>query len=112
MAENVTRETGASVEEFLQGVEHGGRREDALALVELMRRVGFSPRKGNPALYFTAKGDRFREILPRLGKHKMGGSCLYVTRLSNVDLGVLEELVAASWARAGERWGEDEGGRA
>lgn len=143
MAENITRETDASVEAFLQGVEHAGRREDAFALLELMRRVtgvepkmwgpsiigfgkyhyrydsgregdmlrvGFSPRKANLALYFTAKGDRFRELLPRLGKHKMGGSCLYVTRLANVDPGVLEELVATSWERAREVWGENEGG--
>lgn len=139
MAENITRETDASVEDFLAKVEHPGRRQDAFALVEVMRRVtgvepkmwgpsiigfgkyhyrfesgregemlrvGFSPRRANLALYFTAKGDRFKEILPRLGKHKTGGSCLYVTRLNNVDLGVLEELVAASWERGREVWGD------
>ena len=139
MAENSTQETSASVADFIAGVEHDGRRADALALVELMRgvtgveprmwgpsmvgfgkyryrydsgregemlRVGFSPRKSNLALYLIAKGDEFDGLLARLGKYKAGASCLYVNRLKDVDVGVLEALVRNSWQSAREKYGE------
>jgi hypothetical protein len=61
-------------------------------------RIGFSPRKANLALYLTRKGDGHAALLARLGKHRTGVSCLYVNRLADVDLAVLESLVAASWA--------------
>lgn len=51
MAENLTRETEASVEAFLDGVEHRGRREDAYVLLDLMRRVtGTLPKMWGPAI--------------------------------------------------------------
>lgn len=58
--------------------------------------VGFSPRKANTTLYIMDGFDAYDEILGRLGKHKIGKSCLYVTRLANVDMDVLRELVQAS----------------
>lgn len=65
--------------------------------------VGFSPRKANLALYVLGYGGGTDELLARLGKHKTGVSCLYITKLADVDLGVLEELV-----RAGYRYAMDE----
>lgn len=51
MTENQTRETDASVEEFLEGVEHRGRRDDAYVLLELMRRAtGVEPKMWGPAI--------------------------------------------------------------
>ena len=51
MSENVTRETGASVEAFLDSVEHPRRRDDAYALLELMQRVtGVQPKMWGPAI--------------------------------------------------------------
>ena len=38
------------------------------------------------------------EMLSRLGKHKMAKACLYVTRLKNIDLAVLEELIRDNMA--------------
>ncbi|MBE7543936.1 MAG: DUF1801 domain-containing protein [Bryobacteraceae bacterium] len=58
--------------------------------------TGFSPRKQDLTLYIMAGFDRYDELMAKLGKYKTGKSCLYLKRLSDVDLGVLRELVAAS----------------
>jgi hypothetical protein len=58
--------------------------------------TGFSPRKANLSIYIVP-GYRFPEMqekLSRLGKHKLGKSCLYINKLADVDLAVLEEIVA------------------
>ena len=60
--------------------------------------VGFSPRKASLTLYLTAGFSRYGELLGRLGKHRTGKSCLYINRLSDVDLKVLRTLVTASVA--------------
>jgi len=57
-----------------------------------MCRIGFSPRKAELVLYvLTGKPDQ-EPLLARLGKHKTGKSCLYVKKLADVDLAVLEEI--------------------
>lgn len=58
--------------------------------------TGFSPRAQNITLYIMAGFDQYDVLLARLGKHKIGKSCLYIKRLTDVDLTVLEELVALS----------------
>jgi len=59
--------------------------------------VAFAPRRRELALYVMAGRDqRVEGLLQRLGKHRTGKSCLYVKRLSDVDLVVLEQIVAAS----------------
>ncbi len=51
MAENKTKETGVAVEEFIAQVEHNTRREDAIVLDELFRRVtGWTPRMWGPTI--------------------------------------------------------------
>jgi hypothetical protein len=60
--------------------------------------VGFSPRKKNLTLYVDPNS--FPELLEDLGKHTTSVSCLYVNKLEDVDLAVLEQLVAASFERA------------
>lgn len=64
--------------------------------------VGFSPRKQNLTLYVDPKS--FPELLEDLGKHNVSVSCLYVNKLDDVDLEVLEELIAASYKRAREQY--------
>ena len=71
-----------------------------------MLHVGFSPRKGNLALYLTSKPATYEAHLSHLGKHKTGASCLYINKLADVDLQVLESLVADSWASARAEFGE------
>jgi hypothetical protein len=58
--------------------------------------TGFSPRKQDLTLYIMAGFDRYDELMAKLGRYKTGKSCLYLKRLSDVDLGVLRELVTAS----------------
>lgn len=59
-------------------------------------RIGFSPRKRNLTLYVMTGFDGHAELMAKLGKYKTGKSCLYVTRLSDVDRDVLRALMQAS----------------
>ena len=61
-----------------------------------MARIGFSPRKANIVLYITDGFANYAELMTKLGKHKLGKSCLYIKRLSDVDEVVLEQLCAES----------------
>jgi hypothetical protein len=65
--------------------------------------VGFAPRKSALVLYVMPGFADYEELLGRLGKHKTGKSCLYLKRLADVDLTVLEALVRASVAAMRER---------
>lgn len=58
--------------------------------------TGFSPRQAALSIYVLPGFARYQELLQRLGKHKAGKACLYVKRLTDIDLAVLEELVRAS----------------
>lgn len=56
--------------------------------------TGFSPRKANLSLYILTGLDKSAAQLKKLGKHSTGAGCLYIKRLSDVDVKVLEELIA------------------
>jgi hypothetical protein len=58
--------------------------------------TGFSPRKQSLTLYITPGFNGQQDLLDRLGKHKLGKVCLYIKKLSDVDMQVLEELIARS----------------
>ena len=60
--------------------------------------TGFSPRKQNLTLYIMSGFSRYSEILNRLGKYKTGKSCLYINKLDDIDMNVLEELITESVA--------------
>lgn len=137
MTENKTKPTEASVADFLAGVEPARKRDDALALDRLFRRVtgwqprlwgpsmigygayhyvydsgregdflatGFSPRKTSLVVYIMPGYADFGDILARLGKHKLGKSCLYINKLSDIDESVLEELIRAGLDDLASRW--------
>ena len=55
--------------------------------------TGFSPRKSNLSLYIMPGYQDLDDYLKRLGKHKMGKSCLYMNKLADIDMAVLKELV-------------------
>lgn len=60
--------------------------------------TGFSPRKQNLTLYMMQGFDGMQDLLVGLGKHKVsGGSCLYINKLSDVDMDVLQKLVKTSY---------------
>ena len=73
-----------------------------------MCRAGFSPRKAAMTLYLMGHYcDRQPEadaLFARLGKYKTGKSCLYVNKLADVDLDVLEQLIVLSWDVMNERY--------
>ncbi len=140
-AENKTHETAVSVEDYIADLPTERRREEAVVLDALFRRVtgvaprmwgpsiigygsyhyrydsgregdaprdGFSPRKAQLVLYLVVDwgGQRAEAeaLLARLGKYSQGVSCLYLNKLADVDMGVLEQLVALSHAVMGERY--------
>jgi hypothetical protein len=59
-------------------------------------RIGFSPRKANFSLYLTGVIKKQEALLKKLGKHKTGVGCLYINKLEDVDIEVLQELIEAS----------------
>jgi hypothetical protein len=56
-------------------------------------KVGFSPRKANLSLHLVIDMQQQADTLKKLGKHKIGGGCLYINTLADVDIKVLEQLV-------------------
>lgn len=61
--------------------------------------AGFSPRKQNLTLYLMPGIDDYSDLLKKLGKHKTGKGCLYINKLTDVDLPTLKELVKRSVKR-------------
>ncbi|WP_170412782.1 DUF1801 domain-containing protein [Ruegeria arenilitoris] len=74
-----------------------GREGDFLA-------TGFSPRKSALSIYIMPGYADFGDILTRLGKHKLGKSCLYVNKLADIDLDVLSELIRAGLKDLDQHW--------
>jgi hypothetical protein len=60
--------------------------------------VGFSPRKQNLTLYIMPGFADYAGLLDKLGKHKTSVGCLYINKLADVDLAVLEKLIQQSFA--------------
>jgi hypothetical protein len=59
-------------------------------------RIGFAPRKTKLVIYFMDGLKKHNELLADLGKHKTGKSCLYIKRLSDIDLTVLKKIIQQS----------------
>lgn len=55
--------------------------------------IGFSPRKQNLSIYIMPGYQDFSHLLKKLGPHKTGKSCLYIKRLSEIDLNVLKQII-------------------
>jgi hypothetical protein len=60
--------------------------------------IGFSPRKQAIALYMMLGGFESEKMLARLGKYTRGKGCLYIKRLSDVNLSTLQEMIHSSIA--------------
>ena len=67
-------------------------------------RVAFSPRKAKLVCYLKLESIGAEPLLARLGKHSTGKGCLYINKLSDIDLGVLERLVADSYQAMAEAY--------
>jgi hypothetical protein len=71
--------------------------------------TGFSPRKAEISVYVMTGYAELDGQLARLGKHKLGKSCLYIKRLSDVDAQVLAEIIRAGLSNLANRWPVDAG---
>ncbi len=133
MAENKTRPTDASVDEYIASRASAQQRTDCRELMALFRKVTRkSPKMWGPSIvgygscrytyesgrtgemplaafairgrdlvvYLDAEGEEQRSLLSKLGKHKMGKSCLYFRQLADLDKSTLEKLVVGSIAEA------------
>jgi hypothetical protein len=67
--------------------------------------VSFSPRKSALTIYIMPGFSSFCGLMKKLGKHKAGGSCLYIKRLEDVDMRVLGELIARTFAAMKKKYG-------
>ena len=59
--------------------------------------IGFYPRKGKITVYLMDGTVRYSELLARLGKHTTSRVCLYIKRLSDIELPILEQIVQQSY---------------
>lgn len=60
-------------------------------------KIGFSPRKQNLTLYVLRGGEEnYKDLLDQMGLHSCGKGCLYIKRLSDVNVEVLKELIKRS----------------
>jgi len=125
MAETKTKPTASSVEAFIDKVPNEEVRDDCYTLIKLMQKItgsppvmwgpsiigfgkyhykyesghegeicltGFSPRKPNITIYAAVQAP----LMKKLGKHKATKACIYIKKLADVDLKVLEKLVTDS----------------
>lgn len=59
--------------------------------------IGFYPRKGKITVYLMDGTTRHAELLARLGKHTITGYCIYIKRLGDIELPVLEQIMQNSY---------------
>lgn len=67
--------------------------------------VGLASRKAAITVYLGLSLEEAAELLAKLGKHTTGKGCIYIKRLADVDLKVLEKLVAEGYARIKQTYG-------
>lgn len=67
-------------------------------------RIGFSPRAKELVVYLSDGYEQRGDLLARLGKHRIGKSCLYIKKLADLDMAVLEQLIAASLLAMDEKY--------
>lgn len=58
--------------------------------------VGFSPRKAKISLYFAPGETKREELLKDFGKHTTGKGCVYINKVADIDIAVLQELIKQS----------------
>jgi hypothetical protein len=122
-----TKETNASVEDFINSVKNEVMRKDSFTILKMMQKaskekpkmwgssmigfgnkiykspasgrevewfkIGFSPRKANFSLHLVLDIKKYAAEMKKLGKHKTGVGCLYINKLDDVDLKILEKLI-------------------
>jgi hypothetical protein len=59
--------------------------------------TGFSPRKGALVFYLSSQYQDREELLSKLGKHKVSKACVYVRKMADIDIAVLEKMIRNSF---------------
>ena len=129
LADIKTKETSASVKNFINAIADEQIRKDCFSIIKMMEKatrtkakmwgsaiigfgnliykspktgrevewfkIGFSPRKANLSIYLMGL-QAHADNLKKLGKHKVGGGCLYINKLSDVDIKVLEKMITTA----------------
>ncbi|HMU47384.1 MAG TPA: DUF1801 domain-containing protein [Chitinophagaceae bacterium] len=129
LVEIKTKETKASVKDFINSVSGDQKIKDSFTILKMMEKVtkekpkmwgssiigfgnliyqspstgrqvewfkiGFSPRKANITIYLMDM-KKHSEALKKLGKHKIGGGCLYINKLEDIDTKVLEKMISVA----------------
>ncbi len=67
--------------------------------------TGFSPRKQSMVVYIMPGLSEYGDLMAKLGKYKTGRSCLYINKLEDVDMKVLETLIRKSVAFMKKKYG-------
>lgn len=67
--------------------------------------TGFSPRKQNITIYIMPGFQNYAELMEKLGKCKTSVSCLYIKRLSDINIEVLKQLIQASVEQMKKKYG-------
>ena len=70
----------------------------------IMLTTGFSNRKQAITLYIMNGFKRYDELMNKLGKYKTGKSCLYIKRLSDIDINILSDLISQSVKAVEEKY--------
>jgi hypothetical protein len=137
MAENKTKATDASVDDYIASRANAHQQADCRELMALLKKVtrqaprmwgpsivgygsyryiydsgrsgeapltGFAIRGRELVVYLVADGQAGRSLLSKLGKHKLGKSCLYFKQLADLDKSILEKLVVSSVADVKRRY--------
>ena len=137
MAENKTKPTGASIDDYIASRANAQQHADCRELMALLKKVtrqtprmwgpsivgygsyrytydsgrsgeapltGFAIRGRELVVYLVADGQAGRSLLSKLGKHKLGKSCLYFKQLADLDKSILEKLVVSSVADVKRRY--------
>lgn len=138
MAENKTKATGASVDEYIAARANEQQAADCRAMMVMLKKItkqpakmwgpsivgfgsykytydsghsgeaplaGFAIRGRELVMYLMCDSEEDRALLSKLGKHKMGKSCLYFKTLADLDRPTLEKLVNSSIAEVKRRHG-------
>ena len=66
--------------------------------------TGFSPRKQNMTVYIMPGFKSYQDLLAKLGKHKTSVSCIYFTKLENIDVKVLKQIIRKSVAEMKKKY--------
>ena len=139
MAENKTKPTDVSVDDYIASRGNEQQQADCRELIALLRKItgqppkmwgpsmvgfgsyrytyesgrtgeaplaGFAIRGRELVVYVDADGgDTQKSLLSKIGKHKIGKSCLYFKRLADLDRPVLEQILTNSVAAMKQRYG-------